>query len=557
MRKHVRNAVLQALAVSAIATGTYTAVNTNGEEAQAHSPSVYSVKGIDTSHHNAHPIRWASVKAAGYSFVFQKATQGTGFRDPRFAADFADASRAGLMAAPYHFYDSGSGAAQASHFIRTVRAAGYDGRRPGQLPPVVDLEKIKGRCPAGVNSTQVGAFLTQTRRAFGVNPIVYTSRDFTDSCLGGRTAVLANSPLWQPRYRSGTREPAPIGGRSWSIWQHTEHGSVPGMRGNVDLNVYKGTLTQLRALAHLGPVPGRPVPPGGTTNPAPAPGSASWPLVKTGHRGTDVRTAQHLLAAAGHRLDADGVFGPATAGATRAFQQRHGLAVDGIIGPDTWNKLIRTVSPGSRGPAVKAAQLQLTAAGHRLDADGVFGPATAAATKAFQQRNRLAVDGITGPNTWNKLVNGTREAAPAPSRPAAGTPAATGTLTHTQATRLLRTAGIDWVSTGRCSDRNRRSCTSFDGVRAHSINGMVALKKLSGCPVTITGATETGHAPGKQSHGTGHKIDVRPTPCVDAFITRNSTFSYHRGDGPVRTGAIGGIKAQYARESDHWDITFL
>ncbi|ALO13589.1 putative glycosyl transferase [Streptomyces venezuelae] len=113
------------------------------------------------------------------------------------------------MAAPYHVYDSGTGAAQAAHFIRAVKAAGYDAKRPGQLQPVVDLEKVDGRCPAGVNSTQVAAFLTKTKEAFGVNPIVYASKDFTDSCLNGKTSALANSPLWIPRYRSGTTEPAP------------------------------------------------------------------------------------------------------------------------------------------------------------------------------------------------------------------------------------------------------------------------------------------------------------------------------------------------------------
>lgn len=35
------------------------------------------------------------------------------------------------MVTPCHFNDSGSGAAQADHFVRTVKAAGYDGKRPG------------------------------------------------------------------------------------------------------------------------------------------------------------------------------------------------------------------------------------------------------------------------------------------------------------------------------------------------------------------------------------------------------------------------------------------
>lgn len=58
---------------------------------------------------------------------------------------------------------------------------------------------------------------------------------------------------------------------------------------------------------------------------------------------------------------------------------------------------------GSRGEAVRALQTALTAAGHPLAADGIFGPATERAVKAFQARNRLAVDGIPGPATMAAL----------------------------------------------------------------------------------------------------------------------------------------------------------
>ncbi|MFE3469924.1 GH25 family lysozyme, partial [Streptomyces sp. NPDC059185] len=359
------------LAAATVAAGAYGVVSVSGDAANAASPTSYGVRGIDTSHHNAHPIRWSTVKASGETFVFHKATQGTRYRDPKFAGDLAGALSAGLMAAPYHFYDSGTGAAQAAHFVRTVKAAGYDAKRPGQLPPVVDLEKTSGRCPAGVNSSQVAAFLTKAKEAFGASPIVYTSKDFTDTCLGGRTAALAGSPLWVPRYRSGSTEPASIGGRSWSIWQYTDRGSVSGINGNVDRNVYKGTLTQLRRLAHLAPTSGQPAPAPGSTTPATA---KPWPVLKAGSNGTDVRTAQHLLNAAGHHLDADGAFGPATTSAVKAFQNRNRLNADGIIGANTWNKLVAgatTHTPAPTTPAPSAngkltqrqALAQLAAAG--------------------------------------------------------------------------------------------------------------------------------------------------------------------------------------------------
>jgi peptidoglycan hydrolase-like protein with peptidoglycan-binding domain len=40
-------------------------------------------------------------------------------------------------------------------------------------------------------------------------------------------------------------------------------------------------------------------------------------------------------------LAVDGIFGPRTAAAVRAYQRAHGLAVDGIVGPHTWGRLLQ------------------------------------------------------------------------------------------------------------------------------------------------------------------------------------------------------------------------
>ncbi len=82
------------------------------------------------------------------------------------------------------------------------------------------------------------------------------------------------------------------------------------------------------------------------TPPAPpppdAPPAPSRPLLKTGARGDAVRTLQVTLNRWYPnlpRLAEDGIFGAQTRARVIYFQQRAGLAVDGIVGPHTWSGL--------------------------------------------------------------------------------------------------------------------------------------------------------------------------------------------------------------------------
>ncbi|MHA6641520.1 N-acetylmuramidase domain-containing protein [Mesorhizobium sp. A623] len=61
----------------------------------------------------------------------------------------------------------------------------------------------------------------------------------------------------------------------------------------------------------------------------------AMPLLKRGSKGTSVADLQHDLTALGYPLAADGVFGPATVQAVKAFQRDHALAIDGIVGART------------------------------------------------------------------------------------------------------------------------------------------------------------------------------------------------------------------------------
>ncbi len=140
-----------------------------------------------------------------------------------------------------------------------------------------------------------------------------------------------------------------------------------------------------------------------------------WPVVQNGSQGHPIRTLQFLLCAHGHNLTVDGMFGPATEAAVKAFQTSKGMTADGVVVPQTWSALIIQVKKGSSGDAVRGVQeeFQFRAGepGKGLKVDGIFGPQTDSTVRGFQHALSLdvpsvIVDGIVGPVTWQALVSG-------------------------------------------------------------------------------------------------------------------------------------------------------
>jgi peptidoglycan hydrolase-like protein with peptidoglycan-binding domain len=140
-----------------------------------------------------------------------------------------------------------------------------------------------------------------------------------------------------------------------------------------------------------------------------------WPVVQSGNQGHPIRTLQFLLRAHGHTLAVDGMFGPVTEAAVKAFQTSKGMTPDGIVTSQTWPALIIQVKKGSHGDAVRGVQEEFQfrsgEPGKGLKVDGIFGPQTDSTVRGFQHALSLdipsvIVDGIVGPVTWQALVSG-------------------------------------------------------------------------------------------------------------------------------------------------------
>ena len=142
--------------------------------------------------------------------------------------------------------------------------------------------------------------------------------------------------------------------------------------------------------------------------------TTDWPLVEIGREGELAKTAQYLLRHRGFDVEADAVIGPVAEAAIKDFQESENLQADGILGDQTWPRLIVQLQQGSGGDAVRAVQGQLVLRDlpetKTLAVDGEFGPGTDAGVRAFQKalndQNYLttAVDGIVGAVAWHALV---------------------------------------------------------------------------------------------------------------------------------------------------------
>lgn len=127
--------------------------------------------------------------------------------------------------------------------------------------------------------------------------------------------------------------------------------------------------------------------------------ASSWPAIKA---------IQYLLRRRGYNVAVDGYFGSQTQSAVKKFQRSRGLNVDGVVGRQTWERLIARVHKGSRGNAVRAVQVMLNSFNSPIPEDGVFGEQTRLAVRKFQENHDLRVDGVVGPTTWRKLIEDER-----------------------------------------------------------------------------------------------------------------------------------------------------
>lgn len=215
--------------------------------------------GIDVSYWQGSltQANWNSVYSSGRRFAMVRATHWTasgetyahGDPDPYFVNNMNRAAAAGLYAGAYNFArpSQWSPTTDADYFLTYAEpyiASGY-------LRPMLDLEEAGGTTPVGAaNLTDwANAWLDYVEQQTGVEAIVYCNSNYATNYLNWR---LNHRTLWIANY-SCTANPQtanPPAGTgvfpTWFFWQYCSTGSVPGISGNCDLDVFNGTLSQLQ-----------------------------------------------------------------------------------------------------------------------------------------------------------------------------------------------------------------------------------------------------------------------------------------------------------------------
>jgi lysozyme len=233
---HARRVLLRLLGLVAIA-GTFVGVILAYRYEFQIAPLWYDVVGVDISNHQG-DIDWLALADSKVSFAYIKATEGGDFRDKRFQINWEGAKRAGLARGAYHFFTQcRSGDEQAKNFMAAVP------REPGALPPVIDAEHM-APCRTGQQVSNVQREITTLLDAlhahYGQRPVIYTGSDFDAMFLQGELAgerFWLRSLFWPPSFRRD----------QWVIWQFHDAGTRAGIKGPVDLNVFRGSRRQFEA----------------------------------------------------------------------------------------------------------------------------------------------------------------------------------------------------------------------------------------------------------------------------------------------------------------------
>lgn len=189
------------------------------------------LNGIDVSKWNG-VIQWPAVAASGIRFAMIRAAYGakTGGAtlDPRFPANIAGATAAGISAGVYLYSYALSvreAISEADALIRLLEPY----RAQITFPVACDIEELTQAVLGRTVLTRMANAFADRIRAAGYTPLIYSNLNWLTNFF---TPADFTADVWLAQW---AKKPSYTG--SYVMWQRTDRGSVPGITGNVDLNI--------------------------------------------------------------------------------------------------------------------------------------------------------------------------------------------------------------------------------------------------------------------------------------------------------------------------------
>jgi lysozyme len=220
------------------------------------------ISGFDVSHGNNIPNNFAGLSPE-VKFMIIKATQGAGFKDPKFQQYWQFCKDHDLIHGAYHFLTvNASAQSQVSNYM----SRGIDWSLPGVLPPILDVEDQVSPTGDPAETATLNKQILDNKQAWtdkveiwletikiktGRTPIIYSYKNFFKEYMLN-TTKFSGCPLWISAFQD-TAPGLPTGWSDFTFWQFSERGNVVGPKtgGDIDWNYFNGTIDQLNALAHI------------------------------------------------------------------------------------------------------------------------------------------------------------------------------------------------------------------------------------------------------------------------------------------------------------------
>ena len=203
------------------------------------------VLGIDVSNLQGN-IDWEQVKADGYTFAWAKSTEGMTYTDPMFVNNMENGLNANVVMGAYHFArpDNNTPQQDAANFLNVASA--YIGN--GFLPPVLDLENpysggqailLTDIFTSEELSSWAQEWMIEVQTQTGIAPFIYINGNYANYL----NSSLNEYGLWFAQPDENLSPPINIG--SWEDWRFKQYswwGAISGIQGDVDLNIFNGTM---------------------------------------------------------------------------------------------------------------------------------------------------------------------------------------------------------------------------------------------------------------------------------------------------------------------------